>query len=85
MKVYGTITEPLNAALLRQTEAHLGYPSLSDFEALVRFLIFHPQVAIDARPCQLPCSQRAQAVLQDGTVITALMREPSASVEFSIS
>jgi len=40
-------------------------------DATVTYIMHHPRVPIDARPCQLPTSLMVQAVLVGGKVVTA--------------
>ncbi len=67
MKTYGTSDEDLTAE-------NLLYDVIKEME--VQYIILHPRTPIDARPCRLPGSLLAQAVLQDGQIITVRQSAP---------
>ena len=56
---------------------------LSDNKQEASYLLHHQRIPVDARPCKLPRSLKAQLVLVNGKVVTAFQSHPGAKVQIT--
>lgn len=71
MKVYGVPNTDPTAF-----HALLDWLYINRTGKKIKYVMHYQRVPIDARPCLLPQSLRVQAVLEDGTVVTAMQAAP---------
>ena len=51
----------------------------------VDYILHHPQVPIDARPCAGPLSQMVQAIMTDSSIVTASTNPSTKDIRITVS